>query len=64
MIVDGPLEVLDHSAPLPLYGSKMGIDATKKWIEEGHTRQWPEDIVMSREIIEQVTRRWSEYGFE
>jgi len=64
MIVEGPLDVLDHSAPLPLIGSKMGIDATKKWISEGHTREWPKDIIMSPEIKEMVSRRWSEYGFE
>lgn len=62
MIVEGPLDVLDHSAPLPLFGSKMGIDATRKWPEEGHTREWPEDIVMSPEIKALVTKKWSEYG--
>ncbi len=64
MIVEGPLEVLDHSAPLPLIGSKMGIDATRKWKSEGHNREWPKDIVMNPEIKELVSRRWSEYGFE
>ncbi|HZK87036.1 MAG TPA: menaquinone biosynthesis decarboxylase [Syntrophomonas sp.] len=62
MIVEGPLDVLDHSAPLPLFGSKMGIDATRKWPEEGHLREWPEDIVMSPEIKALVTKKWSEYG--
>lgn len=28
-ITEGVLDVLDHSAPNPLYGSKVGIDATK-----------------------------------
>jgi 4-hydroxy-3-polyprenylbenzoate decarboxylase len=64
MIVEGPLDVLDHSAPLPLIGSKMGIDATKKWMSEGHTREWPRDIIMNPEIKEMVSKRWSEYGFE
>ena len=64
MIVDGPLEVLDHSAPLPLYGSKMGIDATKKWKSEGHSRNWPEDITMSKEIIDLVNKKWSEYSID
>lgn len=64
MIVEGPLDVLDHSAPLPLFGSKMGIDATKKWPGEGHLREWPDDIVMSPEIVELVTRKWSEYGLD
>ncbi|SHG89923.1 3-octaprenyl-4hydroxybenzoate decarboxylase [Thermosyntropha lipolytica DSM 11003] len=64
VIMEGPLEVLDHSAPLPLYGAKMGIDATKKWKSEGHNREWPEDIVMSPEIKALVDRRWSEYGLD
>lgn len=64
MIIEGPLDVLDHSAPLPLYGSKMGFDATKKWLDEGHTREWPKDIVMSRDIVELVNKKWSEYGID
>lgn len=64
MIVDGPLEVLDHSAPLPLLGSKMGIDATRKFPEEGHNREWPKDIAMSNDIIEMVNKKWSEYGID
>ncbi len=63
MTVDGPLEVLDHSSSLPAYGSKVGIDATKKWPEEGHQREWPAEIAMSEEIKELVTSRWREYGF-
>ncbi|MEK7846763.1 MAG: menaquinone biosynthesis decarboxylase [Nitrospinota bacterium] len=34
-ITEGILDVLDHSAPNPLYGSKVGIDATKKIEGEG-----------------------------
>ncbi|MDF2523886.1 MAG: 3-octaprenyl-4hydroxybenzoate decarboxylase, partial [Clostridiales bacterium] len=62
-IVDGPLDALDHASPLPHYGHKMGIDATKKWPEERQTRQWPNDIVMDKSITELVDRRWKEYGF-
>ena len=62
LIVDGPLDALDHSSPLPHYGGKMGIDATRKWPEEGHRREWPGDIEMSREIKELVDRKWSSYG--
>ncbi len=50
MFVEGPLEVLDHASPLPAYGSKVGIDATKKGPAEGHTREWPDEIEMSPEI--------------
>ena len=31
IISEGPLDVLDHSAARPIYGAKMGVDATKKW---------------------------------
>lgn len=63
MMTEGPLDALDHSSPLPHYGSKMGIDATTKWKEEGHLREWPKDIVMSTEIKELVDRKWRSYGF-
>lgn len=62
VVVDGPLDDLDHAAPLPKYGSKVGIDATTKGPLEGHTRPWPPDIVMSPEIKALVDRRWKEYG--
>ncbi|NLJ72090.1 MAG: menaquinone biosynthesis decarboxylase, partial [Syntrophomonadaceae bacterium] len=64
MIVEGPLEVLDHSAPRPLFGSKMGFDATRKWQSEGHPREWPKDIVMSPEMQNLVTEKWSKYGLD
>lgn len=63
VIVDGPLDALDHSSPQPNYGAKLGVDATKKTPMDGHTREWPNDIVMTPEIKELVTRRWEEYGF-
>ncbi len=62
MIVEGPLDVLDHSSNVPLYGAKMGIDATKKWPEEGYKRKWPEEINMSEDIKKLVDKRWKEYG--
>ena len=61
---EGPLDVLDHSAPMALYGAKMGIDATKKRRDEGHDREWPDDIEMSAEIKAMVSQRWSEYGLD
>jgi 4-hydroxy-3-polyprenylbenzoate decarboxylase len=60
----GPVETLDHASRLPKYGSKMGVDATKKWPEEGFTRPWPDQIVMDPRIKEVVDRRWKEYGLE
>ena len=62
-IVHGPLDVLDHSSPMAKWGAKLGIDATKTWPEEGHTRQWPDEIAMTDEIKNRVTSRWKELGF-
>lgn len=62
-LTKGPLDVLDHSSPTPIFGSKIGIDATKKWKEEGHDRKWPEDIKMDDDIRKLVSKRWEEYGF-
>lgn len=62
VIVEGPLDALDHASPLSHYGHKMGIDATKKWTSEGHLREWPDDVEMTKEIKSLVDRRWIEYG--
>ncbi|MEW6215544.1 MAG: menaquinone biosynthesis decarboxylase [Nitrospirota bacterium] len=64
LVVEGPLDVLDHSSNKPIYGAKMGIDATKKWPEEGYQREWPPEIRMSEEIKKLVDKRWAEYGLE
>jgi 4-hydroxy-3-polyprenylbenzoate decarboxylase len=64
VISEGPLDALDHASDLPFYGNRMGIDATKKWPSEGHTREWPDDIEMTEEVKELVSRRWAEYGIE
>lgn len=62
IITEGPVDVLNHASPIPNYGGKMGIDATKKWKEEGFDRKWPPDIEMDREIKALVDKRWKEYG--
>ncbi|KAA3607838.1 MAG: menaquinone biosynthesis decarboxylase [Planctomycetota bacterium] len=58
----GPIETLDHASRAFCYGSKVGIDATRKWPEEGFTRDWPDEIRMSSEVLDLVQRRWREYG--
>jgi len=59
----GPLDVLDHASRTPGYGSKAGIDGTKKGRGEGHSRTWPDEVTMTEEIKRLVDRRWKEYGF-
>jgi len=63
VIVEGPLDALDHASPLPHLGAKMGIDATTKWPSEGHLREWPGDVVMSERMKNLVDGKWREYGF-
>jgi 4-hydroxy-3-polyprenylbenzoate decarboxylase len=60
----GPIDVLDHSSRAFTYGSKMGIDATRKWKEEGFTREWPERIVMDDATKARVDAIWRELGIE
>ncbi len=64
VISEGPLDALDHASNTPLYGHRMGIDATKKWKSEGYQREWPNDIVMSQKVKELVDQRWSEYDIK
>lgn len=54
----GPVDSLDHASRLPNFGSKMGVDATRKWPEEGFTRPWPEVIRMSPEVKRRVDELW------
>ncbi len=52
----GPVDVLDHASRAFTYGSKMGIDATRKWKEEGFDREWPDRITMD-EATKEADRR-------
>jgi 4-hydroxy-3-polyprenylbenzoate decarboxylase len=61
MFAEGPMDILDHATPMWAYGSKVGIDATRKWPEEGFTRDWPDEITMLPSVKETVNARWQEY---
>jgi 4-hydroxy-3-polyprenylbenzoate decarboxylase len=60
--VHGPVDELDFASRLPCYGSKMGIDATRKWKEEGFDRRWPDQIEMSQEVKTRVDELWPSLG--
>jgi 4-hydroxy-3-polyprenylbenzoate decarboxylase len=60
--VMGPVDSLDHSSRLPNYGSKMGIDATRKWPGEGFTRPWPGVIEMPADVKKRVADSWKRAG--
>ncbi len=58
----GPVDVLDHASAAFTYGSKMGIDATTKWKEEGFEREWPDRIVMDEATRARVDAMWDDLG--
>ena len=53
VVVDGPVDVLDHAAPAFALGAKVGVDATRKWAEEGG-REWPEPCVHPPELLRRM----------
>jgi 4-hydroxy-3-polyprenylbenzoate decarboxylase len=62
IFVEGPVDVLDHAAPVMGFGSKMGIDATRKWRSEGFEREWPDAIVMDEKTKKYIDSIWEKLG--
>jgi 4-hydroxy-3-polyprenylbenzoate decarboxylase len=58
----GPVDSLDHASRLPNYGSKMGVDATRKWKAEGFDRPWPAIIEMDQATKTKVDAMWEKLG--
>ena len=59
----GPVDSLDHASRLPNFGSKMGIDATRKWAAEGFMRPWPEMLAVPEDVKARVAGICKELGF-
>jgi 4-hydroxy-3-polyprenylbenzoate decarboxylase len=62
VILEGPMDDLDHAALRHRFGGKLGIDATEKGPLDDVTQAWPEEIRMREDVRERVTRRWKDYG--
>jgi len=60
----GPMDVLDHSSRAFSYGSKMGLDGTRKWPEEGFRRDWPNLILMDDATKRRVDAMWPKLGLD
>jgi 4-hydroxy-3-polyprenylbenzoate decarboxylase len=54
----GPVDTLDHAARRTDFGSKMGIDATRKWPEEGYEGRWPDEIRMDAATKARIDAIW------
>jgi 4-hydroxy-3-polyprenylbenzoate decarboxylase len=64
VLVEGPVDALDHASPYPFLGSKIGFDATTKWPGEGLVRPWPEMIRMDSKVIERIDGLWPNLGVD
>lgn len=65
IIIDNvPTDTLDPSSQLVNLGSKLGIDATTKWKEEGYQRDIQELVKVDPNTKQLVDDRWVEYGLE
>jgi 4-hydroxy-3-polyprenylbenzoate decarboxylase len=62
VVVDGPVDHLDHASYRHSFGGKIGVDATAKGPDEGYTRGWPEVIQMSPDVKRRVDGMWDSLG--
>jgi len=62
LLIEGPMDDLDHAALRHRFGGKLGVDATEKGPMDDITQTWPDEIVMTDEVRERVSRRWKDYG--
>ncbi len=60
----GPVDDLDHGSYSVAYGTKIGIDATRKDASEGYPRAWPPEMIMDGETRRLVSKRWRAYGLD
>ena len=52
-----PIDYLDFASPVSGLGSKVGFDATNKWLGETN-REWGKPIVMSKQVSQKIDRMW------
>jgi 4-hydroxy-3-polyprenylbenzoate decarboxylase len=62
VISDGPVDQLDHASYRPLFGGKIGIDATAKLPEDGYARSWPKPVAMTPEVKARIDDLWVQLG--
>ena len=60
----GPIDVLDHASRAFTYGSKLGLDGTRKMPEEGFTGNWPAVIVADAATQARVDALWPSLGLD
>jgi 4-hydroxy-3-polyprenylbenzoate decarboxylase len=58
----GPTDVLDHASREFSFGSKMGLDGTTKWPEEGGRAPWPRKAVPDPDVEARMRERLRAWG--
>lgn len=61
MIENTPIDYLDFASPVAGLGSKVGFDATNKWVGETD-REWGRPIVMNAQVKKYVDEIWNDLG--
>jgi len=61
IINNTPTDTLDPASPFVNLGSKLGIDATTKWKEEGYMREIQQLATVDEETKTLVDKKWREY---
>nr|WP_302598463.1 menaquinone biosynthesis decarboxylase [uncultured Cellulosilyticum sp.] len=56
----GPLDALDHASDTAFYGTRLGIDATKKRIEEGKRVPFKEKLFKSNKVENELKQQFAE----
>ena len=62
IINNTPTDTLDPASPKVNLGSKLGMDATQKTVEEGFEREIQEQVKVDDITKEKVDSNWSRYG--
>jgi len=62
IINNTPTDTLDPASPRVNLGSKLGIDATQKTLEEGFEREIQEQVKVDDSTKKKVDSKWSSYG--
>jgi 4-hydroxy-3-polyprenylbenzoate decarboxylase len=60
-LVEGPVDQLSISNPVPNLGGKVGIDATRKGPADGFPREWPTEVRMSSEVVERIDQLFRQH---
>ncbi len=55
---------VDPSRDIFHEGGRLFVDATRKMKDEGHPREWPDELVMDDEIVKLVDEKWPRLGID